>query len=97
MEYGMVLACLLFVCGLLGLLIRRNLLVMLMSAEIMLNASGLAFVLGSCLWGHVDGQIMYVFILALAGAEATLGLALAVVFRRQQKTLDTDTMHQMRG
>ena len=87
----------LFALGLIGLLTRRNLIFTLLSVEIMLNASGLAFVAGSYKWGAADGQIMFLFILAMAAAEASVGLALFLQFHRRDPTLDSDTASGMKG
>ena len=70
MEHLLVLASLLFCCGLLGLMLRRNIIFMLMSLEVMLNAAALAFVAGGARWGQPDGQIIFMLILAVAAAEA---------------------------
>ena len=78
MEYGLVLAAVLFVLGLAGVLVRRNLIFMLAVIEIMLNAAGLAFVVAGARWGQADGQVMFIFILAMAAAEVAVGLALAL-------------------
>jgi NADH-quinone oxidoreductase subunit K len=68
-----------------------------MSVEIMLNASGLAFVAGSYRWGQPDGQIMFIFILAMAAAEVSVGLALLLQFHRREPTLDSDVASEMKG
>jgi NADH-quinone oxidoreductase subunit K len=91
------LAATLFALGLIGLLTRRNLIFTLMCIEVMLNASGLAFVAGSYRWGRPDGQIMFLFILAMAAAEVSVGLALFLQFHRRQPTLDSDNANQMTG
>jgi len=97
MEYGLTLAAVLFSLGLLGLMIRRNIVFMLMSVEIMLNAVGLAFVVAGARWGQPDGQIMLIFILTMAAAEVSVGLALVLQLFHQYKTLDTDATSEMRG
>lgn len=96
-EDVLYLAVTLFTLGLIGLLTRRNLIFTLLSVEIMLNASGLAFVAGSYQWGRVDGQVMFVFILAMAAAEVSVGLALLLQFHRRQPALDSDMASEMRG
>jgi len=96
-EHGLILAAALFVLGLTGLLIRRNIIFMLMSIEIMLNAAGLAFVAAGAQWGQPDGQVMFIFILAMAGAEVSVGLAIALQFYHKHKTLDTDAASVMKG
>jgi NADH-quinone oxidoreductase subunit K len=97
MQHVLFLAVTLFTLGLIGLLTRRNLIFTLMSVEIMLNASGLAFVAGSYQWGQPDGQVMFIFILAMAAAEVSVGLALLLQFHRREPTLDSDTASEMRG
>jgi NADH-quinone oxidoreductase subunit K len=96
-EDVLYLAVTLFTLGLIGLLTRRNLIFTLLSVEIMLNASGLAFVAGSYQWGRPDGQVMFIFILAMAAAEVSVGLALLLQFHRRQPTLDSDAASEMRG
>lgn len=95
--HGIVLAVTLFLLGLAGLLTRRNILFMLMSVEIMLNAAGLAFIVGSSKWGQADGQVMYIFILSMAAAEIAVGLALILQFYKKFKTLDADAASKMKG
>jgi NADH-quinone oxidoreductase subunit K len=93
----MLLAGVLFAFGLIGLLVRRNLIFMLMSVEIMLNAAGLAFIVAGAHWGQADGQVMFLFILTLAAAEVSVGLALVLQLYRHFKTLDADTMSHLWG
>jgi NADH-quinone oxidoreductase subunit K len=97
MEYGLVLAAVLFLIGLGGVLVRRNLIIMLASIEIMLNAAGLAFVVAGARWGKADGQVMFLFILAMAAAEVSVGLALALRFRQLLGRLDVDEADRMKG
>lgn len=80
-----------------GLLVRRDVLFMLISVEIMLNAAGLAFVVAGSHWGQADGQVMFMFILAMAAAEVAVGLALILQMSQQLKTLDIDAASSMRG
>lgn len=94
---GLVLAGILFVLGLISILIRRNIIFMLISVEIMLNAAGLAFIVAASRWGQPDGQIMFMFILAMAAAEVSVGLALILQLYHQLKTLDSDEASKMRG
>ncbi|MGH9520573.1 MAG: NADH-quinone oxidoreductase subunit NuoK, partial [Terriglobales bacterium] len=77
-ESGLLLAAVLFVLGLAGLLARRNLLLILVSIEVMLNAAGLAFVAAGATWHQADGQVMFLFILAVAASEVAIGLALVL-------------------
>ena len=80
-----------------GVLIRRNIVFMLMSVEIMLNAAGLAFVIAGARWGRADGQVMFIFIVTMAAAEVSVGLALILQLYHHFKTLDTDAASGMRG
>jgi NADH-quinone oxidoreductase subunit K len=93
----MILAGILFMLGLVGVLVRRNIIFMLLSVEIMLNAAGLAFVAAGSRWGQADGQVMFVFILSMAAAEVSVGLALVLQLYNRLKTLDTDAAAGMRG
>lgn len=97
MEHGLLLAAILFCIGLVGLMARRNVVYMLMSTEIMLNAAGLAFVVAGSRWQEADGQIMFLIILTMAAAEVAVGLALVLRFYRQFQTLDIDAASRMRG
>lgn len=92
-EHGLILAGVLFVLGLIGVLMRRNIIFILMSLEIMLNAAGLAFVVAGSRWGQADGQVMFIFILALAAAEASVGLALVLRMFHLFRTLNIDVIH----
>ena len=97
LEHGLLLAAILFALGLIGVLVRRNILVILMSIEIMINAAGLAFVIAGVHWGQADGQVMFIFILTMAAAEVAVGLALILQLVHRLKTLDIDVANQMRG
>lgn len=97
MTHGLLLASILFTLGMTGLLVRRNVIFMLMSLEIMLNAAGLAFVVAGAHWGQPDGQVMFLFILAAAAAEVSVGLALILEMYHRFKTLDADAASAMRG
>jgi NADH-quinone oxidoreductase subunit K len=97
LEHGLILAVVLFALGLLGVLVRRNLVFVLMSIEIMLNAAGLAFVVAGSRWQQTDGQVMFFFILTMAAAEVSVGLALVLQFYHRAKTLDADAASKMRG
>lgn len=96
-EYGLILAGVLFVLGLISVLIRRNIIFMLISVEIMLNAAGLAFIAAGARWGQADGQVMFIFILTMAAAEVSVGLALILQIYHQLKTLDSDAADIMKG
>ncbi|MFT4924594.1 MAG: NADH-quinone oxidoreductase subunit K [Phenylobacterium sp.] len=87
----------LFVIGIFGVVARRNLLFILISLEIMLNAVVLLFVVASSFHGNADGQIMYLLVLTLAAAEVAVGLGLVIHMYRQHHTLDVDKLTQLRG
>lgn len=86
-----------FSLGLTSLLVRRDLIFILMSLEVMLNAAGLAFVVAGSRWHQADGQVVFLFILAMAAAEVAVGLALVLQIYRRFKSLDVDAVSQMRG
>ena len=97
LDHGLILAAVLFFIGFAGLLARRNLIVQLACIEIMLNAAGLAFVVAGARWGRADGQVMFLFVLAMAAAEVAVGLAIAIRFRQTLHSLDVDDADEMRG
>lgn len=97
LEHGLILASILFVIGLAGVMIRRNILFMLMSLEVMMNAAALAFVLAGSRWGQPDGQVMFIFVLTLAAAEASVGLAFVFQLYRRFQTVEIDVASEMRG
>lgn len=96
-HHGLMLAAILFALGMAGILVRRNLIFILMSIEIMLNAAGLAFVVAGSHWAQADGQVMFIFILSVAAAEVSVGLALLLLLHRRFQTLDADAVSKMRG
>lgn len=96
-EAGLILAGILFMLGLISILIRRNIIFMLISVEIMLNAAGLAFIVAGARWGQPDGQVMFIFIITMAAAEVSVGLALILQIYHQIKTLDGDAANTMKG
>jgi NADH-quinone oxidoreductase subunit K len=97
MEHGLILAAILFVLGLAGVLVRRNIVFLLMSLEIMLNAAGLAFIVAGSRWGQPDGQVMFIFVLTMAAAEVAVGLALVLNLYHRFKTLDARSLSSMKG
>jgi len=96
-EYGLVLSALLFVTGLIGVLARRNIIFILLSIEIMLNAAGLAFISAGSKWGQADGQVMFIFILVMAAAEVSVGLAIVLQLFHFLRTVNSDQTNTMRG
>ncbi|MFW9605902.1 MAG: NADH-quinone oxidoreductase subunit NuoK [Pseudomonas sp.] len=97
MEHGLLLAGVLFGLGLIGLMVRRNILFILMSLEVMMNACALAFVVAGSRWIQADGQIMFILVITLAAAEASIGLAILLQLYRRFNTLDIDAASEMRG
>jgi NADH-quinone oxidoreductase subunit K len=95
--HALILAAMLFTLGLVGLIVRRNIFFMLMSIEIMLNAAGLVFVIAGSRWGQPDGQVMFIFVLTVAAAEVSIGLALVLRLYQQFKTLDVDAASELQG
>lgn len=88
----LIVSAVLFVLGLIGVLTRKNVIFMLISVEIMLNAAGLAFVAAGAKWQQPDGQVVFLFILAMAAAEVSIGLALVLQIYHQHKTLDVENI-----
>ncbi|MBL4865747.1 MAG: NADH-quinone oxidoreductase subunit NuoK [Pseudomonadales bacterium] len=97
MDEVMLLAGVIFTIGLVGVMVRRNILYILMSLEIALNATGLAFIGASSHWGQPDGQIMFLLILTLAAAEVSVALGLILQIHRKYNILDIDQSKLMRG
>ena len=97
LNHLLILSSLLFCMGMLGLMIRRNIIFILISLEVMLNACALAFVAAGAHWGQPDGQVMYLMILSIAAAEVAVGLGLVLQVQRRFKTLDMDNANRMSG
>ena len=93
----LLLAGILFLLGLAGVLVRRNIMFLLMSLEVMMNAAGLAFIAAGAVWGQPDGQIMFMFILALAAAEVAVALGIVLQISRRFDTLDIDAASDFNG
>ncbi len=90
------LSCALFVIGLLGVLLRRNVLIVLMSIELMLNGANIALVAFSRFHGNLDGQVLAMFTIAVAAAEAAVGLAIVVSLFRSRTGTDIDDLSVLR-
>ncbi len=93
----MTLAAVLFAIGLLGILVRRNALIMFMCVELMLNAVNLTFVAAGRALGLIDGQISVFFVLVVAAAEVVIGLAIIVAIFRQRSTASVDELAELKG
>ena len=96
LEHYLTVSALLFALGLTGVLIRRNLLVIYMSIELMLNAANLAFVAMSRFTNNLNGQVMVFFIITVAAAEVAVGLALIVALYRKRQTAHVEDLNSMK-
>lgn len=92
-----ILSAILFAIGLVGLFIRRNLLLILLSVELLLNSANLSFVAASARWSELTGQVFAFFGMTVAAAEVTIGLALAILLFRNTGSADTDQMESLKG
>jgi NADH-quinone oxidoreductase subunit K len=88
-EYQ-VLASLLFMVGVLGVLLRRNLIVMFMSIELMLNAANLSLVAFSRMWGNLEGQLLVFMVIVVAAVEVAVGLAIILALVRNRDTINVE-------
>jgi len=96
-SYYVVLSAILFAIGALGVLSRRNALIVFMSIELMFNAVNLAFVGFARYWGNMSGQALVLFVLVFAAAEVVVGLAIIVNIFRDRDTVDVDDIDLLRG
>jgi NADH-quinone oxidoreductase subunit K len=95
--YYVLLSAALFTCGVLGVLIRRNALIVFMSVELMLNSANLALVAFAQRWQSANGQILVFFVITVAAAEVAVGLALLVTIFRTKRTTDIDEINTLKG
>ena len=95
--YYLALSAVLFVIGILGMLLRRNALVMFMSLELMFNAANLAFVTFARMYGAIEGQLIVFFVMTVAAAEVAIGLALMVEIFRTKRSIDMDQLNTLKG
>jgi NADH-quinone oxidoreductase subunit K len=91
-----VLAAALFTIGLIGVMVRRNIIIIFMSIELMLNAVNINLVAFSAQWHQVVGQVFAIFVIAVAAAEAAVGLGIILAFYRNKETINIDEMNLMR-
>lgn len=96
LSWFLVLSAVLFVLGIIGFLIKRNLITVFMSIELMLNAVNLSFVTFACQWHAVKGQIFVFFVMMVAAAEAAVGLAIIIAIFRVRATLAVDRIDLMK-
>ena len=97
LSHYIVLSSILFVIGTYGVLTRRNLIVVLMSLELMLNACNLAFISFSYHYGDLAGQVFMIMAITVAAAEVAVGLAFVVLIYNQKASLDIDILKLLRG
>ena len=96
-NYFLILSILLFVMGAIAFFIKRDLVTMFMSIEIMLNAANLAFITLARSANSIDGQIIVLFVITVAAAEAAVGLAIILLIFRQKKTIKSEDIKLMKG
>ena len=96
-NYYIILSAILFTIGVVGVLTRRNALIIFMSIELMLNAANLAFVAFSSVIKSFSGQIFVFFVIAVAAAEVAVGLALIVEIFKSKRSIDVDQMSSLKG
>ncbi len=96
LEHYLIVSALLFALGLMGVILRRNLLVIYMSLELMLNAANLALVAFSRFTNNLDGQVFVFFVITVAAAEVSVGLALIVALYRKRQTAHVEDLTSLR-
>ena len=96
LNHYLILSAILFAIGTTGVFLRRNLITMLLSIEIMLNAVNLTFVAVGRYWGTVDGQIITFFVMTVAAAEAAVGLAIVIALFRHRESLNPDAFTSLK-
>ena|ERR1700747_1743498 len=96
LNYYLILSAVVFAIGVIGVLIRRNFIVILMSIELMLNAVNLTFIAFSRFLGSMEGQVIVFFVMAVAAAEAVVGLGIIIAVSRHRQTLDPSEMQLLK-
>ncbi len=96
-HHYLTVATILFAIGLVGLLTRRNILMILLSIELLLNSANLSFVAFSAYWGNLSGQAVVFFTMIVAAAEVTVGLAIVVLLYRKRDSVNTDDLNSLKG
>ena len=96
-EAYVMLSAVLFVLGAMGVLLKRNAILVFMSVELMLNAANLALVAFARQWNQLEGHLFVFFVMTVAAAEVAVGLALIVAIFRTKKSINIDELHQMEG
>jgi len=96
LNHYLITSGLLFAIGLVGIMTRRNILLILLCIELMFNAANLAFIAYAKAWGDLSGQLIVFFVITVAAAEVTVGLAIAILMARQLKTLNADEVNLLK-
>jgi NADH-quinone oxidoreductase subunit K len=96
LDYYLILSAVIYAIGVIGVLVRRNLIVVLMSIELMLNAVDLTFITFSRYLGSMQGQVIVFFVMAVAAAEAVIGLAIVISVFRHRRSLDPQEMQLLK-
>ena len=96
LHHYLILSGILFSIGAMGVLIRRNAIVIFMCVELMLNAVNLSFIAFSRYLGNIDGQIFVFFVMTVAAAEAAVGLALMIAFYKNRESIDVEDINLMK-
>ena len=96
-EAYIILSAVLFVLGTMGVLLRRNAILVFMSVELMLNAANLALVAFARQWNQVEGHLFVFFVMTVAAAEVAVGLALIVAIFRTKQSINVDDINQLKG
>ena len=96
LSYYLVLSAVLFACGVTGFLIKRNIITIFMSIELMLNAVNLSFVAFATYWHSLNGQVFVFFVMVVAAAEAAVGLAIIIAVFRTRETLNPDRVNLLK-
>ncbi len=96
LDHYIIFCSILFSIGVIGVLIRRNVIIIMMSIELMLNSVNVLLAAFSAYWGDPSGQVFVFFVMALAAAEVAVGLAIIVMVYRNTKSVDIDTLSKLR-
>ena len=96
LHHYLAVAALLFAIGFFGLLVRRNILLTLLSIELILNSANLSFVAFSCFLGNLTGQVIVFFTMIVAAAEITVGLAIVILLYRKKESTNTDELNTLK-
>lgn len=96
-THYLILSGILFSIGLLGIMLRRNILLILLSIELMLNSANLCFISASTLFGDITGHVAAFFVMVVAACEVSIGLAIAVLLFRRQNSVDTHNIEWLKG